>query len=117
MLPKTLDSAIKLIVENITPEELVKTRELTKILELDEMAGRVHHTLGMMLRNELELWHPTSMELRQSIWDSLTPEKQEYYRSWWSKHGLDHTGKNMHADDASHTLLVAVLEKIKNSNV
>lgn len=111
--PKTLDEAVNLIISGIDPIELEKTRELTKTMDLDEMAGRVHHTLGMFFRNKLHLWYPEqSGDLLQSIWDSLTPEKQDYYRRWWAGKG-DYQGRTMHADDASHTLLVATLKRIK----
>ncbi len=75
-------------------------------------AGPAHHGFGTFVRNSLRLWYPEqSGDLLQSCWDSLSPEKQEFYRKWWAGKG-DYEGRTMHADDASGVILEAAVQKI-----
>lgn len=76
---------------------------------VDRIAGEAHHGFGTYVRNELQLWHPPAADLREDIWNSLTEEKRDYYAKWWKG---DYQGRTMHADDASHTLMIAAVRKI-----
>ena len=113
-IPETLDEAVSLIIESIEPEELAKTRALTKKMDLEDMVTNVHHTMGRFYRNELNFWHPSSAGLRKSIWESLSLERQRVYDDHWQKYGQLHQGEDMHADDASSELLLAVLRVIRD---
>lgn len=110
-VPKTLDEAVQWIVDSIQLRDRTEIKALLTHKSAEDVAGMSHHGFGTYVRNELQLWHPPSEDLRQQIWDSLDPEKQKFYRDWWVGKG-DHQGRTMHADDASHTLLTAAVKKI-----
>ena len=116
-LPKTFDAAVDFVIGLMAPEFKA---ELLKVLQEDQgprkIGAMLHHGFGTFVRNRLQLWHPPSEELRQSIWDTLTPEKQAFYENWWKGHG-DHKGRTMHADDASGVLIDAVLVKFVTGQV
>jgi hypothetical protein len=112
---KTMDETVRFIVDSIDPEERRRTRELTLTMDIERMATVVHHTLGWFLRNKLLLWDESSADLRESIWDGIGPERRKRYDDYW--HALGHVfrGRTMHADDASHELLVATLKRIREN--
>lgn len=114
-LPETFDELVQFIYESIDPVEFAQTKRLTEVMDLDEMASNAHTTVGRFIRNEFNLWSPPGAKLRQSIWDSLSEKNKENYTGYWAYYGHDFTGANMHAEDASHTVLLAVLKKIKDS--
>lgn len=116
MIPKTLEAAAQLMLENIDPGELKKTRVLTQVMDLDEMVGNAHHSIGREIRNIFELWDVASADLKRDIWEHTRPERKKLYDEWWDELGDEvYQGENMHADDACHELMYAVLEKIKNT--
>ena len=108
--PKTFDEAVQWVIDLIKPDDLAEIRTLLKTRSAEDVAGMSHHGFGTYVRNHMHLWEESTADLRQSVWNTLTPEKQKFYRDWWKG---AHQGRTMHADDASHTLLVAALKKIK----
>jgi hypothetical protein len=114
--PKTFDEAVQWVIDQFNAEDLIGVKAMLKTQTPESVAGIGHHGFGTFVRNELHLWHPPSEELRQSIWDTLTPEKQEFYRNWWVGKG-EHQGRTMHADDASHVVITAAVKKIQDEPV
>ncbi len=109
---KTLHEAVQFIVSKMAPDDIAAIREaLGGDASPETMITRAHHGFGTHVRNTLKLWQDESADLRQDIWNHLTPERQDFYRKWWLGKG-DHEGRTMHADDASHSILDAVLQHI-----
>jgi hypothetical protein len=106
---KTLKEVVDYVM-NLAGDEIreaIFKEDMTK----DKISALAHHTLGRHLRNNLNLWQDSSADLREDIWNSLTPAKQKFYRDWWNGKG-DFEGRTMHADDASGTILDAVMDRI-----
>jgi hypothetical protein len=111
----TFSEAVQIIYDNIDPIELGKTRELALVNDLVDMAGSVHYTIGQGIRNTFKLWTPEAAELRKSTWDATPDVRKGWYDRWWEEAKLVHRGETMHPDDVSNELIIAVLEKIKNT--
>lgn len=111
-LPRTLDEAVQWVIDMTSEIDKESIRErLAAGEKAGDVAGLVHHGFGTFVRNQLELWDPSSAGLRQSVWDSLPPERQAFYEEWWRGKG-DHKGETMHADDASQVILEEAVRKI-----
>lgn len=109
---KTMDEAVSWVIEHGGPARVQYImKALAKGDSPDDIAGRAHHGLGQYIRNELHLWADTSADLRQDIWNHLSPIEAAKYEKWWSGKG-DFKGRTVHADDASNTILVAVITKV-----
>jgi len=85
VVPINLEEAIKTIKEGLTPEDLVEIKNPM----FD--GARVHHTVGMMLRNEWSLWDKNSVLVQ-----------------WFKKnYGIDH------ADDVSGLILDCLVRDVQ----
>lgn len=107
---KNIEEVITNIMDQTDEDSM---REIVKkCKDADDFGAKVHHTFGRQMRNELNLWHPESADLKEDIWNHMSPEKQKFYADWWKGKG-DHQGRTMHADDASGELMNVLWDVMK----
>lgn len=108
-IPTTFEEAVNYVVNLPDADEFIRKEVAKGDVKREHIVAMLHHSLGRSLRGSWKLWQPESAALRQDIWNSLTPEKQAYYRKWWNG---EHQGETMHADDASSTVIDEALVRL-----